>query len=81
MAARQIPRTIRTEVLEALLFQSHIRHAIGLDTGVGAQYRPLLSDNIVVTGGVGVLVPGVGFRDIYMGQRLYSAFVSVRLLF
>ena len=23
----------RTEVLEALLFQSHIRHAIGLDTG------------------------------------------------
>ncbi len=71
----------RTEVLEALLFQSHIRHAIGLDTGIGMQYRPLLTDNIVVTGGVGVLVPGAGFENIYTGQRLYSAFVNVRLVF
>jgi len=28
----------RTEVLEALLFQSHIRHGVGLDTGFGAQW-------------------------------------------
>jgi hypothetical protein len=71
----------RTEVLEALLFQSNIRHAIGLDTGIGAQYRPLLTDNIVVTGGFGVLVPGAGFQDIYNGQRLYSTFVNVRMVF
>ena len=62
----------RTEVLEALLFQSHIRHAVGLDTGVGMQYRPLLTDNIVVTGGVGMLVPGAGFKDIYTGRTLFS---------
>jgi hypothetical protein len=71
----------RTEVLEALLFQSHIRHAVGLDTGVGMQYRPLLTDNIVVTGGVGVLVPGAGFKDIYTGRTLFSAFVNVRMVF
>jgi hypothetical protein len=71
----------RTEALEALLFQSHIRHAIGLDTGVGLQFRPLLNDNIVLTGGVGVLTPGGGFRDIYAGQLLYSGFVNVRLVF
>src|SRR6185436_14471637 len=55
----------RTEVLQAVLFQSHIRHAIGLDTGIGAQYRPLLTENVVVTAGFGTLAPGGGFKDIY----------------
>jgi hypothetical protein len=71
----------RTEALEAVLFQSNIRHAIGLDTGIGVQYRPLLSDNIVVTAGFGALVPGGGFQDIYNGQRLFSGFVNVRMVF
>jgi len=71
----------RTEVLEALLFQSHIRHAIGLDTGVGVQYRPLLTDNIVITGGIGALIPGGGFKDIYSGRTLFSAFVNLRMVF
>jgi hypothetical protein len=71
----------RTEVLEALLFQSRIRHAIGVDTGFGLQYRPLLNDNIVVTGGVGVLFPGGGFHDIYTGQTLFTGFVNVRMVF
>jgi hypothetical protein len=71
----------RTEVLQALLFQSHIRHAIGLDTGLGVQYRPLLTDNIVVTGGVGVLAPGGGFKDLYAGPALFSGFVNLRMVF
>jgi hypothetical protein len=71
----------RTEVLEAVLFQSNIHHAIGLDTGIGLQYRPLLSDNIVVTGGFGALAPGQGFKDIYSGQVQFSSFVNVRLVF
>jgi len=71
----------RTEVLEALLFQNGIRHEIGWDFGFGAQYRPLLSENIVVTGGIGVLKPGDGFRQIYTSQVLYSGFLVVRLQF
>jgi hypothetical protein len=71
----------RTEVLEALLYQAHIRHAIGLDTGLGLQYRPLLNDNIVVTGGFGALAPGGGFDAVYAGQTLFSGFVNVRLVF
>jgi hypothetical protein len=71
----------RTEVLEAVLFQSNIHHPIGLDSGIGLQYRPLLSDNMVVTGGVGALVPGRGFKDIYNGQVQFSSFVNVRLIF
>src|SRR5215831_905217 len=71
----------RTEVLQALLFQSHIRHAIGLDSGLGIQYRPLLTDNIVITGGVGVLAPGGGFKDLYAGRALFSGFVNLRMVF
>ena len=74
-------RLNRTEVLEALLFQSHVRHAIGLDTGMGLQYRPLLNDNIVLTGGFGVLAPGGGFNDIYSGKSLFSGFLNVRMVF
>jgi hypothetical protein len=71
----------RTEVLETLLFQSRIPHAIGLDTGLGVQFRPLLNDNIVVTGGVGALAPAGGFKAIYTGQTLFSGFVNVRMVF
>lgn len=70
-----------TAVLEAILFQEHIPHAIGLDSGVGLQYRPLLSENIVITAGFGALIPGDGFRDIYTGQVLFSGFLNVRLVF
>jgi hypothetical protein len=71
----------RTAALEALLFQSGIRHTIGVDTGLGLQFRPLLNDNIVVTGGVGVLAPGGAFKDIYSGQPLLTGFVNVRMVF
>ena len=71
----------RTEVLEAVLFQDAIPHAIGIDTGLGLQYRPLLSDNVVVTGGAGFLTPMRGFKDVYTGRTLLSGFVGLRLLF
>jgi hypothetical protein len=71
----------RTEVLEAVLFQSNIHHAIGLDSGLGVQFRPLLNDNITVTAGVGALVPGQGFADIYTSRILFSGFVNLRMVF
>ena len=74
-------RFMYTEVLQALLFQSSIRHGIGVDTGFGLQYRPALNDNIVVNGGFGVLVPQSGFENIYNGRVLYSGFVNVRFVF
>ena len=74
-------RFMRTEVLEALLFQSGIKHGIGVDTGFGAQYRPFLNDNVVVNSGFGVLIPQAGFKNLYNGRTLYSGFVNVRLVF
>jgi len=71
----------RTEPLEAVLFQEHIHHPIGLDSGIGLQYRPLLTDNIVIISGFGALAPERGFKDIYTGRVLFSAFVNLRMVF
>ncbi len=70
-----------TESLEILLFQAPIRHSIGVDSSLGVKYRPLLSDNIVLTGGVAALLPGQGFKDIYTGHTLYSVFGDLRFRF
>ncbi|PWT93215.1 MAG: hypothetical protein C5B56_01070, partial [Proteobacteria bacterium] len=71
----------RTATLEQLLFQAPIRHSIGEDFGVGVQYRPPLTENIVLTGGASALEPGQGFRDMYTGRTLFSVFGSLRLTF
>ena len=71
----------RTEVLEAVEYQSHIHHGIGLDSGLGVQWRPLLTDNITVTAGVGALAPERGFKDLYTGRTLFSGFVNLRMVF
>jgi hypothetical protein len=74
-------RFMRTEPLEYVLFQSPIRHGIGEDLGIGVQYRPPLSENIVLTGGASMLQPGPGFRDIYTGKTQFSVFGSARFTF
>jgi hypothetical protein len=80
-----------TASLETLLFQPGIQKDIGIDYGVGVLYRPLLSENIVVTAGFTGLIPGSGFKTIYRSepcgvpgcgfssQKLYNAFVLLRL--
>jgi len=55
----------RTESLEYILFQNHIRHDIGWDYSVGVQYRPFLINNVTVTFGAATLQTGRGFRDIF----------------
>ena len=74
-------RFMRTEPMEYVLFQSSIRHNIGEDLGVGVQYRPPLSENIVLTGGASMLQPGQGFRDIYTGRTQFSIFGSAKFTF
>src|SRR5271168_8497 len=70
-----------TEPLVDILQQGPIRHGIGEDYGVGVIYRPPLTDNIILTGGVSALTPGQGFRDIYGGHTLLSAFGEVKFTF
>lgn len=74
-------RFAHTEPLEFLLFQSRIDPSIGFDYSAGLVYRPPLSENMVITGGVAALTPGTGLREIYNGKTLFSSFVTVRLQF
>jgi hypothetical protein len=81
-----------TEPLSEMLFQPDIRKPIGLDYGVGALWRPFLSENWIISGGVSSLIPGTGFRDIYSSncntgfcgaksKILYSAFVKLKFTY
>jgi hypothetical protein len=55
----------RTEPLEYVLFQNHIRHDIGFDYSLGVEYRPFLINNVTMTFGAATLQTGHGFRDIF----------------
>ncbi len=74
-------RFMRTEPLEYVLFQAPIRHTIGEDLGVGVQFRPPLSENLVLTGGAAMLQPGQGFRDIYTDRTQFSIFGLAKFTF
>jgi len=74
-------RFVHTEPLELLLFQAPIHAGIGADSGIGASYRPPLSENIVITGGVNMFQPFQGFRDISTNRTLLSLFANVRFRF
>ncbi|MEP6922793.1 MAG: carboxypeptidase-like regulatory domain-containing protein, partial [bacterium] len=52
----------RTEPLEYILFQNHIRHDIGFDYSLGVAYRPFLINNVTMTFGASTLQTGRGFR-------------------
>ena len=71
----------RTAPISLLLFESPIHNTIGLDTSLGFQYRPPLSENISITGGAAALFPGQGFRDIFSGTTQFSFFANVRFQF
>jgi hypothetical protein len=72
----------RTEALELLLFQNKVSRSLGIDYSLGVQYRPLLTDNIIVNLGFAVFQPLDGFADIYEKKHsLYSAFVGPTLVY
>ena len=58
-------RLAETDAIKTALLTDKIRREIGFDLSLGWQYRPLLTDNIILSGGFGALLPGSGFRDIY----------------
>ena len=71
----------RTESLEQILFQSPIRHSIGVDSSIGVRYRPPLTENISIAAGAASLIPGQGLRDIYTGKVMFSFFTDLRFQF
>jgi len=74
-------RFVHAEPLELLLFQAPIHAGIGADSGIGVSYRPPLSENIVLTGGVNAFEPFQGFHDISTNRTLFSLFLNARFHF
>ncbi len=60
-------RFVTTEPIKTALLTNRVDEEFGIDLGLGFQWRPLLTDNIIASFGCGFLVPGSGFDDIYRG--------------
>ena len=74
-------RFMATEPLEVLLKQPSIDEDLGIDVSTGLEWRPLLSNNIIVKGFGAVFVPLKGFRDIYEAPALFQAGTDLILQF
>ena len=71
-------------VLEQFVFQGKVHHFIGVDVSSGLEYRPLLSNNVIMRFGVSSLAPGRGFSDIYENltgpvRTLFAGFFETKL--
>jgi len=54
-----------TNSIATALVTDDINREIGWDFSVGVEYRPLLTENLKLNVGMGMLFPGAGFKDIY----------------
>jgi hypothetical protein len=71
---------VETQVLETYLEIPEVKRQVGIEAFVGAQYRPLLTNNINILAGVSALFPGAGFERIYQDDEvLYSFFLNTQL--
>ena len=58
-------RFAETDPLRTALLTDKLDRELGLDLSLGIQYRPFLTDNVILSAGWGVLLPGRGYKDIY----------------
>lgn len=74
-------RFVTTAPFTQLVNQA-IRNNIGLDYGLGVQFRPLLNNNAIFTFGVTALTPLQGFRDLFESPATqFSAFASLQFTY
>ena len=72
--------------LQQFVFQELISHFIGADLSVGAEYRPFLNNNVILTMGIATLIPGDGFKTLFNSfdhnaDALVAGFVEAVLTF
>ncbi len=53
------------ETIKLALATNQGSNQLGLDYSIGFKYRPLLTDNIIISVGVGFFFPSLGYKDIY----------------
>jgi len=70
-----------TDVLRVARNQGEIDEAIGLDISTGVFYRPKFSQNIIVRGAIGTLLPGQGYKDLFGDEKPISALFNLILAY
>ncbi len=63
-------RTVDTATTELVLFTNHSSNDFALDCSAGLEWRPLLTQNIIVSAGAGFLVPRWGYKKIYRSNTV-----------
>jgi hypothetical protein len=74
-------RFVATDPLEILLKQPNIREDVGVDVGIGLEWRPPLNNNIILKPFAAIFQPVGGFKDIYQSSTLYQVGTDVLLVF
>jgi hypothetical protein len=71
-----------TAVLRYLRNQANISRDIGTDISLALQYRPYMTQNVVLNTSIAWLEPGQGYKDLYAtGDRPYSFLLNLILTF
>jgi hypothetical protein len=80
-------RFAETDPIKTALLTSKVDSDVGWDLSLGFQFRPLLTDNIIISTGFGAFIPGRGYHDIYNNENgsvdsfLYSGLIAVTLTY
>jgi hypothetical protein len=63
-------RMANVESANLALHTANITPGVGWDLSAGVQYRPLLTDNIIISAGLGSLIPADGYKAIYRSNTI-----------
>ena len=63
-------RMAETQSVDFALHTANVTPEVGWDLSGGVQYRPLLTNNIIVSAGLGALIPGDGYKAIYESNTI-----------
>ncbi|HZU98016.1 MAG TPA: hypothetical protein VFF73_15035 [Planctomycetota bacterium] len=74
-------RFVHKGPLEQIAGLQSVGHGIGEDTSVGAIFRPLGINNLFVIGGVSMLTPDTGLRQLSGSQNLFTVFTEIKGVF
>jgi len=68
--------------LETFLELPEVEREIGTEFFLGMQYRPLLDNHLIFSGGASMLLPGDGFARIYQSDDvIHSVFINATLAY
>jgi hypothetical protein len=58
-------RMAESDPVRTALLVDKVDRELGWDFSLGFQYRPMLTDNVILSAGFGAFLPGRGYKDIY----------------